>query len=104
MSEAAMILDPKTGARVPLDPIRHAARPALHDWEIARDADGKAHAVGAVSATVDAAGSIVKRTAIKKACTPDAYTVRWLRIELDGVKVYFDGAGHLVVTKADLWP
>lgn len=98
------ILDPKTGERVSLDAIRHAARPAPHDWEIKREPDGTVHAVGGICATVDASGSIVKRTAIKKACTPDAHVVRWLRIELDGVKVYYDGAGHLVVTKRDLWP
>lgn len=60
-----------------------------------------------VSLFADGATRMIKRNAIKKACTPEARKVQWLVAELDGVRAYLSDDGttvNVVLTKQDLYP
>lgn len=48
---------------------------------------------------------LFRRRAIKKAGTPDAYSVEWVVVELaDGTRIYVEGAANVVVTRKDMMP
>ena len=51
----------------------------------------------------DGPSSIVNRNGLKRALGPDVQHVRWLRGELNGVKVYVNGS-TIVMTTRDLYP
>lgn len=58
----------------------------------------------AAQLTVLDGGRVFKRRAIKNACTPEAYEVTWHVAELNGVRVYVDESGSIVVTTQDINP
>lgn len=48
---------------------------------------------------------LFKRRAVKRAGTPQAYSVEWVVVELaDGTRVYVEGACNVVATKKDIMP
>ena len=60
-----------------------------------------------VSVFPDGETRMVKRNAIKDACTANARKVQWLVAELTGVKVYVADDGstvNVVLTEQDLYP
>lgn len=73
--------------------------------EIATDEAGIRYGTdGAITVTLlDPDGRMFKRRAIKSAGTPEAREECWLVAELDGVRVYQQGA-HVIVTRQDINP
>ena len=52
---------------------------------------------------MDASGRMFKRRAVKGVGCGDAAETCWLVVELDGVRVYQQGA-HIIVTKQEMYP
>lgn len=74
--------------------------PEPEDWAITRDEAGLCAAAGNIGMIVGPNGSIVKRNGLK---FPSGRKTRWLRGELNGVKVFFDGKSILITTE-EVWP
>jgi hypothetical protein len=78
-------------------------------FEISVQAGGQRVATNGVQTLVlaepegPAGGRLFRRRAVRGVGTPGAQPVEWAVAELDGVRVYLDGA-TVVVTRADLNP
>jgi hypothetical protein len=60
---------------------------------------------GKVSTTLIGEGKQFRRRAVKlNQGTGERVQVEWSVTELNGVRVYQDNDGHVVVTTEDLWP
>ena len=84
--------------------------PGPQEFEITGEQGGELHAsngrVG-VSVFPDGGTRMVKRNAIKDACSVQARKLQWLVAELNGVKVYVADDGttvNIVLTEQDLYP
>lgn len=72
--------------------------------EITSDEHGNQHGTdGQITITLRGDGRMFKRRAIKGVGTEQAHEVCYLVAEMDGVRVYQNGA-HVVMTKEDLYP
>ena len=84
--------------------------PGPQEFAITGEQGGELHASnGHVGLSVFSDGDtrMVKRNAIKDACTASARKVQWLVAELNGVKVYVADDGstvNIVLTEQDLYP
>ena len=73
-------------------------------FEITDEGGAKVASNGAATlSVVDPGGRMFRRRAIKGIGGAEHQRVEWIVGELDGVRVYFDGA-NVVITRADLHP
>jgi len=74
-------------------------------FELLEADDNKVAANSETTVTLIGDGKQFRRRAVKKdMATGDVTHVEWVITEVDGVRVYVNAQGHVVLSKQDLWP